>query len=123
MECRLVMYQLGHTDLSNSDMLGKLKQDLGYIRFRRVPSKKGKSVFYLFFQSEKDTYKALNTAKKMKNISVVRYKHRNPELPPPDHLDEFPQEELPFFPFHPKKFSNITRCAFSKHFEKFASRV
>jgi hypothetical protein len=117
------MYQLLDTDLSNVDLSGKLRQDLGYIRFRRVPSKKGKSVFYLFFQREMDTYKALITAKKMKNISLVRYRHKNSALPPPAHLEEFPCEELPFRPFHPKKISNITKYEFTKYFEKFASQV
>lgn len=123
MENRLVMYQLFDVNLTNSEMLGKIQQDLGYIRFRRVPSKNGKSVFYLFFQREADTYKALIKAKDMKNISLARYRHRNVTAPPPEHADQFPMDELPFHPFHPNKISNHTRYAFTKHLDKFSSRV
>jgi hypothetical protein len=105
------MYQSLSMDLSNRDMSGKLRQDLGYIRFRRVVSKQGKSVFYLFFQREVDTYKALDKAKKMKNISLVRYRHRNPALPPPAHVDEFPCEEISYAPFHPNNYSSIFCCS------------
>jgi len=123
MERRLVLYQLLDTNLTNEDMAGKMMQDLGYTRFRRVPSKGGKSIFYLFYQREMDTYKALRAAKKNKKISLARYRHRNAALPPPAHIDEFPDEELPFHPFHPKQISDETRKAFSRNFEKFASRV
>ncbi len=64
MERRLVLYQLLDMDLTNKDMGEKMKQDLGYIRFRRVPLKTRKSIFYLFFQREIDTYKTLLAAKK-----------------------------------------------------------
>jgi len=123
MERRLVMYQLKTTDLTNKDMEGKLQQDLGYACFRRVQSKTGKSVFYLNYQREMDTYQALRVAKGMKTISVVRYRHRNPTLPPPKNLYEFPPEEITFRPFHPKSLSDITRYAFSNHIEQFASKV
>ena len=59
----------------------------------------------------------------MKNISLVRYRHRNPVLPPAAHLDEFPFEEKPFYLFECKKIANYTSNAFSRHFEKFSSRV
>jgi hypothetical protein len=123
MERRLVMYQLLDTNLTNEDMLRKLRQDLGYDRFRRVKSKNGNSIFYLFYQRELETYKALRAAKKMKTISLVRYKNRNGVLPPPAHLDEFPCEELPFHPGHSQKVSNYLRYSFTKYFEKFSSRV
>ncbi len=123
MERRLVLYQLLDTDLTNKDMGGKMKQDLGYICFRRVPSKTRKSIFYLFFQREIDTNKRLLAAKKMKKISLARYRHRNAALLPQGYIDEFPDEELPFHPFHPEEISDGTRKAFSKYFEKFASRV
>ena len=123
MECRLVMYQLGDTALTNTDMCGKVRQDLGYQSFRRVATKNGKSIFYLFYQKEMMTYDALIAAKKMKYISLARYQPRNRVLPPPAHLDEFPCEELPFYPGHCPKIANFLRCAFSKHIEKFQSRV
>lgn len=123
MERRLVMYQLFGTNLTNKEMCGKLKQDLKYVRFRRVSSKEGNAIFYLFFQREMDTYKALLAAKQMKNISLKRYQHRNAALPPPSHLHEFPSDEIEFRPFHPKEISNTTRYALTKHFEKFASKV
>ena len=123
MECRLVLYQLLDTNITNEEMSGRIKQDLKYVRFRRVPAKKGNSIFYLFFKREMDTYKALLAAKKMKNISLKRYQYRNAALPPPSHLHEFPCEELPFRPFHPKEISNTTRDALTKHFEKFTSKV
>jgi hypothetical protein len=123
MERRLVMYQVGDTDLTNADMCGKVRQELGYESFRRVPTKNGKSIFYLFYIKEMITYDALMIAKKMKHISLARYQPRNRVLPPPSHLHEFPCEELPFYPSHCPKIVNFLRCAFSKHVEKFHSRV
>ncbi|CAF1071049.1 unnamed protein product [Adineta ricciae] len=122
MERPLVMYQLGDTNLTNADMSRKFRQDLGFEYFRRVSTKKGKSIFYLFYTSEMNTYDALVAAKRIKYISVVRYQPRNRVLPPPAHLDEFPCDELPFHPGHCPKIVNFLRSAFSKHIEKFPSR-
>mgnify|MGYP007096995860 FL=1 len=76
MEYRLVLNNRSEYDISNSVLNGQLHQDLKYYKFRRVPSKIGKPLFYLFFRKEEETYYALRAAKSMKNISLVRYRHR-----------------------------------------------
>ena len=84
---------------------------LKYSKFRRVPTKTGKAVVYLFFQKE-DIYAALRAAKTIKEISLVRYRPRNP-------IDY----ELPFRPFPPNHIINIYRHAFRKYLDRFSTVV
>ena len=112
MECRLVLNNRSDTDITNDDMRGWLHQELKYYKFRRVATKKNKSIFYLFFRHEEETYFALRAAKKIKNISLVRYRPANP-------IDYEP----PFRPFPPQTTINLCRYNFRKYVDKFANVV
>ena len=112
MECRLVLNNRTDSDISNKDMCGILHQNLKYYKFRRVPTKTGKSIFYLFFRREEDTYVALRAAKMMKEIALVRYR--------PSHSREY---EAPFRPFPSNNVINTCRYAFTKYLHKFADVV
>ncbi len=76
MECRLVLNNHSESDISNHILGGILHQKLKYYKFRRILSKIGKPMFYLFFRKEEDIYYILRAAKSINNISVVRYRHR-----------------------------------------------
>jgi hypothetical protein len=108
MEHRLVLNNRSNTNITNDDMCGRFHQSLKYYKFRRVAAKKGKAVFYLFFRREEDTYAALRAAKPMKEISLVRYRPKNP-------VDYEPA----FRPFAPKQIINICRYAFRKYLDRF----
>ncbi|CAF1276075.1 unnamed protein product [Adineta steineri] len=108
MECRLVLNNLTDRDLTNDYMRGLLHQQLKYQKYRRVPARNGKSIFYLFFQKEEDTYAALRAAKSIKEISLMRYNPLNPMI-----------SELPFRPFPPQHIIDICRYAFRKYLDKF----
>lgn len=112
MEHRLVLNNRANTDIANNYMCGMLHQCLKYDKFRRVQTKTGKDIFYLFFQKEEDTYAALRTAKTIKEISLVRYR--------PTNLMKY---ELPFRPFPPNHIINICRYAFSKYLDRFDTVV
>ena len=112
MECRLVLNNRTNTDLTNDHMCGLLHQRLKYYKYRRVPAKNGKSIFYLFFRKEEDTYAALRAAKSMKEISLVRYNPSNPIV-----------SELPFRPFSPQHIIDICRYSFKKYLNKFNNVV
>ena len=112
MQCRLVLNNRTDADITNKDMCGFLHQKLKYFKFRRVPTKTGKAVFYLFFRKEEDTYAALRAGKKIKEISLVRYLPLNPV-----------QYETPFRPFPPDKIINTCRYAFRKYLDNFADVV
>ncbi|CAF4068105.1 unnamed protein product [Adineta steineri] len=108
MEHRLVLNNRTDTDITNNEMCGIFHQRLKYSRFRRVPTKTGKVVFYLFFHKEEDTYAALRAAKAIKEISLVRYRPMNPV-----------ECELPFRPFPPNHIINTCRYAFRKYLDRF----
>ena len=93
-------------------MCGIYHQRLKYFKFRRVTTKTGKSIFYLFFRKEEDTYAALRAAKSIKGISLVRYH-------PTNHISC----ELPFRPFPPDNIIKICRYAFRKYLYRFDSVV
>jgi hypothetical protein len=112
MEHRLVLNNRTNTDITNNDMCGIFHQRLKYFKFRRVPTKTGKAIFYLFFQKEEDTYAALRAAKAIKEISLFRYRPTNP-------IDY----ELPFRPFPPNHIINICRYAFRKYLDRFDTVV
>ncbi|CAF4370734.1 unnamed protein product [Rotaria socialis] len=108
MECRLVLNNRTDNEIKNKDMSGILHQQLKYFKFRRVTSKTGKSIFYLFFRKEEETYFALRKAKSIKNISLARYR-------PPNSIES----ELPFRPFPPKQFIDLVNAAFGKYIDRF----
>ena len=112
MECRLVLNNRNETDITNKDMSGLYHQCLKYYKFHRVQTRTGKSIFYLFFRKEEDTYFALRAAKSMKEISLVRYRPSNPI-----HYDQ------PFRPFPSQKIIDLCRYALRKHLDKFADVV
>lgn len=112
MEHILVLNNRMDAKISNDDMSGIFHQCLKYYKFRRVTTKTGKSIFYLFFRKEEDTYAALRTAKGMKGISLVRY-----------HPMNHAECELPFRPFPPNNIINICRHAFGKYLDRFDSVV
>ena len=112
MEHRLVLNNRTTTDISNNDMCDIFHQHLKFFKFRRVPTKTGKAVFYLLFRKEEDTYAALRAAKMIKEISLVRYR-------PNDYIDQ----ELPFRPFPPNRIINICRYAIRKYLNRFDTVV
>jgi len=112
MQWRLVLNNRTDNAISDKDMCSLFHQHLKYYKFRRVPTKTGRSVFYLFFHKEEDTYAALRASKAMKEISLVRYRPSNP-------IDY----EQPFRPFPPANIINICRYAFRKYLDRFANVV
>ena len=112
MEQRLVLNNRINVEISNADMRGIFHQSLKYYKFRRVPTKTGKAIFYLFFRKEEDTYAALRAAKAIKGISLVRYRPTNQV-----------EYELPFRPFPPNNIINLCRYTFRKYLDRFDSVV
>jgi hypothetical protein len=108
MECRLVLNNHSESDISNNSLSGQLHQQLKYYKFHRVSWKIGKPVFCLFFRKEKDTYYALQVAKSIKNISLVRYYHRDVIAVPLHRPDDISPSEMQSCPVPPK---NIDRFA------------
>ena len=123
MECRLVLNNCSNFDISNNALTGELQQQLKYYKFRRVPTKTGKAVFYLFFRREEDTYYALRTAKSIKNISVVRYRHYNTTAAPIRRPDDIPLSEMQYRPVPPKNIVDTIRYNFTKYYDQFANKV
>lgn len=112
MECRLVLNNHSDHHITNKEMSGHYQQCLKYYKFRRVQSKTGKSIFYLFFRKEEESYFALRAARAMKKISLVRYRPLNP-------IDY----EAPFRPFPPQSIIDPCRYAFRKYLDKFTNEV
>ncbi|CAF2018514.1 unnamed protein product [Rotaria magnacalcarata] len=108
MECRLVLNNRTDTEITNKDMNGRFHQQLKYYKYRRVPSKNGKAVFYLFFRKEEETYAARRAAKAIREISLVRYYPSNP-------IDLEPV----FRPFPPQKIVDVARYAFRDRLDSF----
>ena len=78
MEWRLVLNNRAHTDVTDNELKGILHELLKYFKFRRLPLKNGRTIVYLFFRKEEETYCAVRAAKSMKNISLVRYRPTSP---------------------------------------------
>jgi hypothetical protein len=112
MECRLVLNNRTDAEITNNDMSGKFHQQFKYYKYRRVPSKNGKAIFYLFFRKEEETYAALRAAKLTKEISLVRYY-------PSKVIDSEPT----FRPFPPKKIIDTCRYAFRSRLHSFENVV
>ncbi|CAF3809730.1 unnamed protein product [Rotaria sp. Silwood1] len=108
MEYRLVLNNRSDVEITNNDMSGKFHQQLKYYKYRRVPSKNGKAIFYLFFRKEEETYAALRAAQSIKEISLVRYY-------PSDHINS----ESTFRPFPPQQIIDICRYAFRNRLDNF----
>lgn len=123
MEYRLVLNNLSECDIPNSVLTGQLHQDLKFYKFRRVPSKTGKSLFYLFFKREEDTYYALRVAKSMKNISLARYRHRECTAPPIQRPDDIISSEMQYRPVPSQDIVDLIRHNYTNYLDKFASKV
>ncbi|CAF4391892.1 unnamed protein product [Rotaria magnacalcarata] len=122
MECRLVLNNCSNFDITNSALSGMLQQQLKYYKFRRVPTKTGNAVFYLFFRKEEDTYYALRAAKSIKEISLVRYRHYNITAAPIRHPDDIPPSEIQYRPVPSKKVVDAIRFNFTKYYARFANK-
>ncbi len=112
MECRLVLNNRTDTEITDKEMGGRFHQQLKYYKYRRVPTKNGKAIFYLFFRKEEETYAALRAAKSIKEISLARYYTPNPN-----------DSESTFRPFPPQKIIDIARYAFRNHLDSFLNVV
>ena len=112
MECRLVLNNRTDVEITNNDMSGIFHQQLKYYKYRRVPSKNGKAIFYLFFRKEEETYAALRAAKSIKEISLVRYYPSNPV-----------DSESTFRPHPPQQIIDICRYAFRNRLHNFDNVV
>lgn len=112
MECRLVLNNRTDTEITDRDMDGRFHQQLKYYKYRRVPTKNGKAIFYLFFRKEEATYAALRAAKSFKEISLVRYYPSNPV-----------DSESVFRPFPPQNIVDIARYAFRNRLDRFSNVV
>lgn len=123
MQHRLVLNNRSEHDIPNSLLSGQLHQDLKYYKFRRVPSKTGKSIIYLFFKKEEETYFALRTAKSMKSISLVRYRHRESTVPPLQRPDDIPMSEMQYRPVPPQDIVDLIRHNYSNYFDRFVNKV
>ncbi|CAF0839685.1 unnamed protein product [Adineta ricciae] len=122
MECRLVLNNCSEFDIPNSDLLGRLQQQLKYYKFRRVQTKAGKSLFYLFFRKEEETYYALRAGKNIKDISLVRYRHHS-VIPAPLHRpDEISPAESYYRPMPSRRVVDAVRYNFSRYIEKFSDK-
>ncbi|CAF4847805.1 unnamed protein product, partial [Rotaria magnacalcarata] len=105
---RLVLNNRTDDEITNNDMSGRFHQQLKYYKYRRVPSKNGKAIFYLFFRKEEETYAALRVAKSIKEISLVRYYPSNPI-----------NSESSFRPFPPQQIIDICRYTFRSRLVNF----
>lgn len=123
MECRLVLNNLSGDDIANSDLSGLLQQQLKYYKFRRVPTKTGTSIFYLFFRKEADTYYALRTARSMTNISLVRYRHHNPVAAPICRPDDVSPSESYYQPVPTQRTVDTIRYSVRKYYDQFQNKV
>ena len=112
MECRLVLNNRTNSEITNKDMDGRFHQLLKYYKYRRVPSKNGKAIFYLFFRKEEETYAAFRAAKSIKEISIVRYCPCKP-------IDTEPI----FRPAPPQKIIDVCRYAFRNRLANFENEV
>lgn len=141
MTYRLVLNDRSIRSLTNDDLNGPLKSKLGYIKFRRVPIQKArptampmssrvgiataaKDIFYLFFENEAQANAALNIAKSIPIISLMKYrpnpcvgvKHKpidvKPKASPSHKVGTLPQSIV-----------DIPRIALSKHRSRFADTV
>ena len=112
MECRLVLNNRTHVEITDTDLKGILHQQLKYFKFRRLPSKKGRAIVYLFFRREEETYCALRAAKSMRHISLVRYRPATPVYLEPV-----------FHPFPPQSTIDLVRYAFRGRLTRFTNVV
>lgn len=124
MECRLVLNnRSGLNDIPNSTLTGELRQQLKFYKFRRVLSKTGNPVFYLFFRKEEDTYHALRIAKSIKTISLVRYRHRDINPAPLLKPDDVPPSEMQYRSIPSQNIIDIIRYNFRKYIDQFGTKV
>lgn len=53
MECRLALNNRAHTDVTDNELREILHQQSKHFKFRRLPSKRGRTIVYLFFRERK----------------------------------------------------------------------
>lgn len=123
MECRLVLNNRSRVDIPNDVLRGQLQQQLKYYKFRRVQTKAGKAVFYLFFRKEAETYYALRTAASMNDISLVRYLHPNSIAAPLRRPDDIPPSEMHYRPVPTKTIVDMIRYNYTRYFDRFSNKV
>ncbi|CAF2215404.1 unnamed protein product [Rotaria magnacalcarata] len=97
MECRLVLNNRSTVDIPNDALCGPLQQQLKYYKFRRVQTKAGKAVFYLFFRKEAETYYALRTAAS-------------------------PPSEMHYRPVPTKTIVDMIRYNYTRYFDRFSNK-
>ena len=141
MTYRLVLNDRSIRSLKNDELNGRLKSQLGYIKFRRVPIRKPRSktmpvcnrvgialapkdIFYLFFENEAQANKALHIAKSIPIISLTKYKP-NPCVGMTNKpIDAKPKAVQPHkVGTLPQSIVDIPRIALSKHRDRFADTV
>ena len=123
MECRLVLNNRSESDIPNSILCGQLQQRLKYYKFRRVHTKIGKCIYYLFFRREEETYYALRAGKSIKDISLVRYRHRNMIPAPLGRPDEILPTEAQYQPVPSRRTVDVIRYNFSRYIDRFSDKV
>jgi hypothetical protein len=123
MECRLVLNNRSESDIPNSVSSGPLQQQLKYYKFRRVHTKFGRCIYYLFFRREEDTYYALRVGKSIENISLVRYRHRNMIPAPLCRPDDILPTEAQYQPVPSRRTVDAIRYNFSRYIHRFSDKV
>ncbi|UJR18805.1 hypothetical protein I4U23_005711 [Adineta vaga] len=103
-------------------LCGQLQQQLKYYKFRRVHTKAGKDIFYLFFKGEQETYDALRAGKSIKNISLVRYRHRTMVPAPISRPDELLPTEQQYQPVPSRRTVDAIKNNFSRYIDKFSDK-
>ncbi|CAF1314361.1 unnamed protein product [Adineta ricciae] len=122
MEHRLVLNNRSESDIPDRVLCGQLQQQLKYYKFRRVHAKDGKDIYYLFFKREEETYYALQAGKSIKNISLVRYRHRNMTAAPVCRPDEILPNEAQYQPVPSRRTVDIIRYNFSRYIDRFSNK-
>ena len=138
---RLVLNNRSVDNLSDQYLNGALKAELGYFKFRRVPISRNRprtatstsgrhnayqptDVFYLFFDSEEKSKRAVEKAKAIPIISLVKYNPR-----PTASIRAVPSSAVesgwgvPPTVHLPQEIINIPREALSRHLKSFVNEV
>ncbi|CAF0815732.1 unnamed protein product [Adineta steineri] len=100
MEHRLVLNNLSELDIPNNVLSGQLQQKL----------------------KEQDTYFALREAKLIKDISLVRYHHRNLVPLPLTHLDDIRPTEMEYHHPPSSNILNLIKYNCSTYIDRFGNK-
>jgi hypothetical protein len=141
MTYRLVLNDRSIRSLTDEELNGSLKSKLGYMKFRRVSIQKARSntapkslpvgiptrpkhVFYLFFENEAQANTALQVAKAIPIISLMKYRPKpcvGMKNKPIDVKPKVSQSHK--VGTLPQCIVDIPRMALSKHRNRFADTV